>query len=509
MSTQHPTLYVDPKDMAAAAAGDGDWYVTALSSPGPDAPLAYVPASEAEALREQLAAVARERDDYKAALTSIAHPEGDVIPAPRAVAQAALSRPATQTDGQRRDLFTTLTKERDEALSTQVAATRELDRVAKSRDEWKAKAEAADKQWRCFQCNDVFTDEAEAKDHFSTGGYERPGCCDPLAKDEKARLKELRDAREHARQAFRERDEADNDRALLASERAEIGRRFGKVGGVTASTVQQAWLVYEAQIGATEAARARVADLEAAAKADQTRIAALVAAIRPMLADWERDDHLAFYGNGTAAQGLRDALSGGTAALAAHDAALREEIAREVEAHAEDVDSMHWRQAHRIIAKRIVADADVFLAAAGNRELLRENEVLRSNSDHLSSENASLARQVESMAMRIESLAEELAKPEDVRLREVLDALDGRAVIFDGLGVRVTHLLDEMDEWIARAGAAERRLKKAEEVVMLARQLTAYSWEDRLEDCEVSDAAKHDSRELSTAIWFYDQEEKS
>ena len=100
-----------------------------------------------------------------------------------------------------------------------------------------------------------------------------------------------------------------------------------------------------------------------------------------------------------------------------------------------------------------------------NRELLRENEVLRSNSDHLSSENASLARQVESMAMRIESLAEELAKPEDVRLREVLDALDGRAVIFDGLGVRVTHLLDEMDEWIARAGAAERRLKKAEEVV--------------------------------------------
>ena len=97
-----------------------------------------------------------------------------------------------------------------------------------------------------------------------------------------------------------------------------------------------------------------------------------------------------------------------------------------------------------------------------NRELVRENEVLRSNSDHLSSENASLARQVESMAMRIESLAEELAKPEDVRLREVLDALDGRAVIFDGLGARVGHLLDEMDEWIARAGEAERRLEDAD-----------------------------------------------
>ena len=145
-------------------------------------------------------------------------------------------------------------------------------------------------------------------------------------------------------------------------------------------------------------------------------------------------------------------------------------------------------------------------AVAGYR---RENEVLRSNSDHLSSENASLASQVESMAMRIESLAEELAKPEDVRLREVLDALDGRAVIFDGPGARVGHLLDEMDEWIERAGAAERRLKKAEEVVMMARQLTAYAWEDRLEDCAVSDSAKHDSRELSTAVWLYDQETKS
>ena len=113
---------------------------------------------------------------------------------------------------------------------------------------------------------------------------------------------------------------------------------------------------------------------------------------------------------------------------------------------------------------------------------------------------------VESMAMRIESLAGELAKPEDVRLREVLGALDGRAVIFDGLGARVGHLLDEMDEWIERAGAAERRLKKAEDVVLMARQLTAYAWEDRLEDCEVSDSAKHDSRELSTAVWLYDQE---
>ncbi len=106
-------------------------------------------------------------------------------------------------------------------------------------------------------------------------------------------------------------------------------------------------------------------------------------------------------------------------------------------------------------------------AVAGYR---RENEVLRSNCDHLSSENASLSSQVESMALRIESLAEELAKPEDVRLREVVAALDGHAVIFDGLGSRVEHLLAEMDDWIARARDAERL---ADERLAHANQLQA------------------------------------
>ncbi len=196
----------------------------------------------------------------------------------------------------------------------------------------------------------------------------------------------------------------------------------------------------------------------------------------------------------------------------------------------------------------------------------RENETLRSNCDHLSSENASLASQVESMAMRIESLAEDLAKPEDVRLREVVDALDGRAVIFDGLGARIGHLLDETDEWIARAGEAERRadeydakltavrvalteagvpevepypeedasdhekslraggrvigavarierlvarLTAAGDVVKVARQLVSYDWEARLDDSKTSDAAKHDARELSYAVYEYDRAAKS
>jgi hypothetical protein len=111
--------------------------------------------------------------------------------------------------------------------------------------------------------------------------------------------------------------------------------------------------------------------------------------------------------------------------------------------------------------------------------LRRENEVLRSNSDHLSSENASLASQVESMAMRIESLAEELAKPEDVRLREVIDALDGRAVIFDGLGERVGHLLDEIDEWIGRAGEAERMVEAARRSLSsVAESMTEHAYQE-------------------------------
>ena len=96
-----------------------------------------------------------------------------------------------------------------------------------------------------------------------------------------------------------------------------------------------------------------------------------------------------------------------------------------------------------------------------NRELVRENEVLRSNSDHLSSENASLARQVEAMAMRIESLAEELAKPENVRLREVTEAMAGRSVMFDDIAERVRQELHELGRWIERAGKAERELSRA------------------------------------------------
>ena len=41
-----------------------------------------------------------------------------------------------------------------------------------------------------------------------------------------------------------------------------------------------------------------------------------------------------------------------------------------------------------------------------------------------------------------------------------------------GMGARVTHLLDEMDEWIARAGEAERAVNRAEALLLLGPRFT-------------------------------------
>jgi hypothetical protein len=105
------------------------------------------------------------------------------------------------------------------------------------------------KEWRCFHCDEVFTDAALAREHFGSDEYEMfdpPGCVDPLRTDEKARLKELRDAREHAIQMQHEANENAEAVGTLESFRSEIGRYFGESGGSIASTPHQAWLKLEA-----------------------------------------------------------------------------------------------------------------------------------------------------------------------------------------------------------------------------------------------------------------------
>ncbi len=70
---------------------------------------------------------------------------------------------------------------------------------------------------------------------------------------------------------------------------------------------------------------------------------------------------------------------------------------------------------------------------------------------------------LQSALLRIEQQEAVLSKPEDARLRDVIAALDGRAVMLESPGDRVRWILRELDEWITRAGAAERerdRLRK-------------------------------------------------
>lgn len=118
---------------------------------------------------------------------------------------------------------------------------------------------AAEKSWRCFQCGDVFADEAEARLHFDG----EPACVDPLRGDEAARLDEVRRLRDEVASLRREVEEADYDRGELASYRSEIGRLFGECGCGLASTPHQAWLKYEAATNERDAANERATRAEA------------------------------------------------------------------------------------------------------------------------------------------------------------------------------------------------------------------------------------------------------
>jgi len=69
--------------------------------------------------------------------------------------------------------------------------------------------------------------------------------------------------------------------------------------------------------------------------------------------------------------------------------------------------------------------------------------------------------------------------------------------------------LDDLRATKAEVERLMSQLKSAEEVVTQARQLVAYSWEDRLDDSRVSDDAKQDARELEIAVWHYDQRIKT
>jgi hypothetical protein len=120
-----------------------------------------------------------------------------------------------------------------------------------------SKNEPEKKEWRCYHCNEVFTDPAAAREHFGSDEYETgetPGCISPLRDDEKARLLEVSKAHEFARQCQQEAQESDEKASMLEGFQNELARFFGKVGGAEARTPHAAWLKLESTENALEAA---------------------------------------------------------------------------------------------------------------------------------------------------------------------------------------------------------------------------------------------------------------
>jgi hypothetical protein len=77
--------------------------------------------------------------------------------------------------------------------------------------------------------------------------------------------------------------------------------------------------------------------------------------------------------------------------------------------------------------------------------------------DEACSGAAATARENEMMLAEIERLSAELERPEEVRLRDVIEAMEGRYAHRGHPHERVEALLEDLDEWIARAGEAERQ----------------------------------------------------
>lgn len=86
------------------------------------------------------------------------------------------------------------------------------------------------KKYRCFFCDEVFIGRRAAWAHFGEENCESdvPACVDPLRTDEKARMTELREAREHARKMQAESEKNDDAESLLQNFRDDLRRYFGK-----------------------------------------------------------------------------------------------------------------------------------------------------------------------------------------------------------------------------------------------------------------------------------------
>jgi phage terminase large subunit GpA-like protein len=146
----------------------------------------------------------------------------------------------------------------------------------------------AQPEWRCFHCDEVFTDKAEAEQHF---GYEEgmaqsvPVCL--LTKEE---IAELRDLERQNAALHRENERLENDARLWYESEADRVRRIGNV---------EWWQEMDSREGEKIVLQEKVASLEAQLRAG-----------RPA-ADWQPHTHEFEVYDVCMICGLTDAALGG------------------------------------------------------------------------------------------------------------------------------------------------------------------------------------------------------
>lgn len=149
--------------------------------------------------------------------------------------------------------------------------------------------------WKCFFCDEVFTDRHEAYLHFGEENCSSdvPACVDPLRTDEKARMNQVRQLMEDVQKARQELAEMEDAKENYEAVWSEIRRYFGE-------DCNSVWLAgdrYKSALNAVDAARdAAHADALRAAEKEARQFAvagpaqfAAILAITPERAQLERE----------------------------------------------------------------------------------------------------------------------------------------------------------------------------------------------------------------------------
>jgi hypothetical protein len=122
-------------------------------------------------------------------------------------------------------------------------------RLEKLLGEVAAPARAA--EWRCFHCDEVFTDKTEAREHFGEYLDDSPACL--IKGEDGGLLKRVRELEAEVLNAYNQRNAYENDARLWHESEADRVRRIGHV---------QWWQELDSREGEKLALLERVADLE-------------------------------------------------------------------------------------------------------------------------------------------------------------------------------------------------------------------------------------------------------